>query len=374
MKMKISRQVAVMLVGAILILINAAWTAIQGSAIIVSSYPVSSAQDFQGNWGRIALGIPDMIGGSAAYFWLALAVLNLALVVMFYLRPRRRYYIGLFTLLLSLLSVTVGGGFVVGMILVAIGSAAAIENKTLGETIPGQILRAVRLDSSLYEGVAKRAENLRTAAVIIVFLNILTGLGNGLYVLTANKILDPSLTVAFDILAKGNLPLDNSVLGIIATYLGVGVLKWLVLSAIVFFVATKITGVTTTYKTIAYSVSLAYAPIALQLFMPLVFFNQPMLTGTWPLTVWFLSNVWMGIALIHATMKTLDLNIDRALGVTITAASAYLALNYAFIDPSFPLISIKLVPQPIAIIEAMLAAAILIGLALGAFPKHEERV
>jgi len=372
--MKMSRQVVLMLVGAILILINAAWIAAQGGASVVSSYPVNSTQDFQGDWGRIALGIPSMIGGSAAYFWLVVVVLNLALVVLLYFRPQRRYYIGLSTLVLSLLSVTVGGGFIVGMILVAIGSAGAIENKPLGETLLGQILRSARLDSTLYEGMERRAKSLRTAALIIVFLNILTGLGNGLYILTADKILDPSFLGASDILLKGNVPLDGSVIGVIGTYLGLGVIKWLVLSAIVFFVATKITGVAAKYKTVAYSVSLAYAPIALQLFMPLAFFNQPMLTGTWPLAVWFLSNIWMGIALAYATMKSLDLNLGRALGITITAASAYYALNYILIDPSFPITSIKLVPQPIVIIEAILTVGILIGLALGAFPSYEQPV
>jgi hypothetical protein len=372
--MKMSRQVALMLVGAVLILINAAWIAAQGSAIIVSSYPASSTQNFQGDWGRLTLGIPSMIGGFAVYFWLVLAVLNLVLVALLYFRPRRRYYVGLFTLVLSLLSVTVGGGFIVGMILVAIGSAAAIENKTLGETLLGQTLRAARLDSTLYEGMEKRAQSLRTVAFIIVFLNILTGLGNGLYVLTADKILDPSFSGASDILVKGNVPLDSSVLGVIGTYIGLGVIKWLVLSAIVFFVATKITGIDAKYKTVAYSVSLAYAPIALQLFMPIVFFNQPMLTGAWPLAVWILSNVWMGIALIYAIMKSLDLNLGSALGITITAASAYYALNCTLIDPSFPIISIKLVPQPIAITEAILTVGILIGLALGTFPRHKQSV
>lgn len=361
-----------MLVGAILILINAAWIAVQGSAIIVSSYPISSTQDFQGDWGRIVLGIPSMIGDSAVYFWLMVAVLNLVLVAVLYFRPRRRYYIGLFTLALSLLSVTVGGGFIVGMILVAIGSAAAIENKPLGETLLGQILRAARLDSTLYENVEGRAKSLRTATLIIVFLNILTGLGNGLYVLSARAIMDPSFSGASDILLRGTVPLDSSVLGVIGTYLGVGVIKWLVLSTIVFFVATKITGVSTKYKTVAYSVSLAYAPIALQLFMPLVFFNEPMLSGTWPFAMFFISNIWMGMALIYATMKSLDLNLGRALGVTITAASAYYALNYILIDPSFPITSIRFVLQPIAIIETMLTVGILIGLALGTFPRHEQ--
>jgi hypothetical protein len=372
--MKVSRQFVLMLVGAILILINAAWIAGQGGAIVVSSYAVNSTQYFEGDWGRVVLGIPSMIGFFGTYFWLFVAVLNLALVAIFYFRPQRRYYIGLSTLVLSVLSMTVGGGFIVGMILLAIGSVGAIENKPLGETFLGQILRSARLDSTLYEGMERKAKSVRTAALIVVFLNILTGLGNGLYVLTADKILDPSFFGASDILLKGNVPLDFSVLGVITTYLGLGVFKWLVLSALVFFVATKIAGVAAKYKTVAYSVSLAYAPIALQVIMPLVFFNQPMLTGTWPLTVWFLSNVWMGIALAYATMKSLDLNLGRALGITIMAASAYYALNYILIEPSFPIIGIKLVPHPIVIIEGMLTVAILMGLALGVFPRHEQPV
>jgi hypothetical protein len=370
--MKISRQVILMLVGAVLILINAAWTAAQGGAIIVSSYQVNSTQDFSGDWGRIVLGIPSVIGGSAIYLWLMIAVLNLVLVAVFYFRPQKRSYVGLSILTLSLLSVTVGGGFIVGMILVAIGSAGAIENKPFRETLLGQILRGARLDSKLFEGMEERAKNLRTATLVIVFLNILTGLGNGLYVLTANKILEPSSSGASDILLKGNVPLDSSVLGVIGTYLGLGVIKWLVLSAIVFFVATKIAGVAAKYNTVACGVSLAYAPTALQLFMPLVFFNQPMLTGTWPLAFFFLSNIWMGIALTFAIMKSLNLNLGRAAGITITAASAYYALNYILIDASFPITAVRFVIQPIVTIEAMLTVSILIGLALGAFPRHEQ--
>jgi hypothetical protein len=121
-------------------------------------------------------------------------------------------------------------------------------------------------------------------------------------------------------------------------------------------------------------VSLAYAPIALQLFMPVVFFNQPMLTGTWPFVIFFMSNIWMGIALLYATMKGLGLNIGRALGVTITAASAYYAVNYMLIAPNFPTTAITLVLQPAAFIEVMLTVGILIGLALGTFPRREQSV
>jgi hypothetical protein len=366
--MKISWQIILMLTGAILIIINAAWITVQGSAIIVSSYAVNSTQGLGGDWGRIALGIPSMIGGLATYFWLVVTVVNLALVAIFYFRPRKRPTIGLFTLVLSLLSVTVGGGFIVGMILVAIGSAAAIEGKRVKESLLGQILRSARMDSTLYEGIKGKANSLRTAATIVVLLNILTGLGNGLYILTADKILDPSNLGAPDILLKGNVPLDTSVLGVIGTYLGLGIIKWLILSAIVFFVATKISGIGAKYNTVAYAVALAYAPIALQLFMPFVFFNQP--TGTWPYAVFFVSNIWMGITLIYATMKSLDLNLGVALGITAMAASAYYALNYILIDPSFPITAIRFVPQPMAIVEAILTVGVLIGLALGAFPRE----
>lgn len=362
-----------MLVGAILILVNTAWIAEQGSAIIASSYQVLSTNDFQGNWGRIVLGIPSMINDFSVYVWLVIAVVNLALVIVFYFRPRNRYYLGLSMLVLSLLSLATGGGFIVGLILMAIGSAAAIEEKPLGETLLGQILRATRLDPKLYEGFETRARNLRTAAFIVIFLNILTGLGNGLYVLTAQKIMDTSLrSGASDVLLYGKAPLDYSVVGVIGTYLGVGVLKWLALSAIVFLVSTKITGLPAKFKTVAYSVSLAYGPIALQVFLPIVFFNQPMLTGTWPSAIFLISNIWMGVALIFATMKSLDLNLGRALGITSVAASAYYALNYMLIDPNLPLTAIKVVLQPALVIEAFLTLGILIGLALGAFPTHEQ--
>jgi hypothetical protein len=370
--MNMSKQVVLMLVGSTLILINAALIAVRGGAIIISSYAASSIKDLQGDWGRIVFGIPSVIGGPASYFWLGVAVLSLALAVVLLFNPRRRYYVGLLSLLFALLSVSVGGGFIVGMILVIIGSAALVENKPIGESFLGHILRAVRLDPTLFNEAEEKAKNIRNAAFIVVFLNVLTGLGNGLYILTANKIRDPTFLGTSDILLKGSVPFDSSVVVVMVSYIGLGVIKWLVLSALIFLVASRIAGVAAKYKTVAYGVSLSYAPIALQLFLPLAFFNEPTLTGTWPYAIFFLSNIWMGIALWYAVMKSLDLNMGRALGIMITAASAYYTLNYILIAPNLPVTGITFTVQPIVAIEAMLSLGVLIGLALGAFPRREQ--
>ena len=367
-----SKRLVIMLVGSILILANAIWIASEGKAIVISSYPATSTSGLRGDWGRIVFGMPNMILGATVYLWLSLAIINLILVVLLYFKPRMHYYIGLLVLLLSLTSIPVGGGFIIGIILTIVWSAGAIQDKPIGDTFLGKILRAMKLDSTLYESTEK-SENLRTSALIIVFLNILTGLGNGLYVLTANKILDPlHPDIGANILLKGDALFDPTVFGIIGNYIGIAILRWLILSAIMYFVLTRIVGTTVNFRTLANGVSLAYAPIALQAFLPLAFFNEPTLRGTWPLAFFFISNIWMAIALVYATRKIGNLSTGKALGITTLAGTIYYLINSTFIEPSFPTIGIRFAFQPIVVLELILSGGVLVALLLGAFSGHEH--
>jgi hypothetical protein len=363
----------IMLTGAILILANTAWIALNGGPIIIASGPEASVESLDAGWGRIAFGLPNLTSGQAVFPWLLLAVVNLMLVLMLSVKPKRSYHIGLSVLVISLLSVAAGGGFIIGMILTLIGSLGAIEEKPLGETFLGKILRAARLDSTLFEKLRTGTEGVRSAALTIVFLNFLTGLGNGIYVSTAQRILDTtSSKVAENILIRGDVMLGMPTLAITASYIGVSIIKWLVLSAIMYFLSTRIATSDVTFETMAYTVSLAYAPIAVQIFMPLVFYTQPVLTGTWPFAFFFATNIWMGIILALAVRKVADFGMSKAFGITMLGGSIYYALNYALIEPTFPTQGIRFVFQPITILEAILCAGVIIGLLTGSFAEHQR--
>jgi hypothetical protein len=363
-----------MIVGAILILANAIWITLQDKAVIIASSPAASADELTGDWWRIAFGMPSIIGSEkTVYIWLLLSALNFILVLMFNFRRESQGLIAQAVLILSLASLVVGGGFIIGMILTIIASASVIENKPLGETFLVRILRAARMDSTLYEKMSSTIEGLKNAALIVVFLNVLSGFGNSLYIISANRILDPTLTdAATEILVKGNVIFDVAILGAIGTYIGIAVAKWLVFSAIIYFCLTRLAGGTTRFETITQVVAFAYAPIALQLFMPLVFFNQPMLTGAWPLALFFITNIWLGIVLIFSVRKVADINLSKAFGITILGSTIYYAIDYALIEPSFPTLGVRFVFQPVIVIEAILSAGVLVGLAFGAFTSHEK--
>jgi len=373
MQIKNARTI-MLVIGAILILANAIWITISGP-IIFSSYDASSLaiSDLKGDWGRIVFGMPSMLG-RLTYVWLLLAIADFALAFMLSFREKNEPYVATLVLLLSVVSITMGGGFIIGMILAIVSSLGFIEKKPLKETFIGTMLRAARLDSSVFEKLGQRADALKNAVYIIVFINIMSGLGNGLYVTSAQQIINPTFaSIATNILIKGDVLPSITVGGIIISYIGLAVAKWLIFSAVLYFVLTKVVGTNTRFESVGLAVSLAYSPILIQLFMPLVLFNQPVLTGTWPVAFFFLTNIWMGITLVLAIRKSADLSTSKALGVTFLASSLYYAINYTLIQPNFPLQGINFIIQPVDITEFMLTIAVLLGMFWGAFARHEQR-
>jgi hypothetical protein len=109
----------------------------------------------------------------------------------------------------------------------------------------------------------------------------------------------------------------------------------------------------------------------MQVFLPLVFFNQPILTSTWPIAFFLISNIWVGIALVVAISKSGNISTANAFGVTILASSIYYAINNVLIEPNFPTLGIRFQIQPVAVTEIILTAGVLLGLFFGAFAKHE---
>jgi hypothetical protein len=373
MKIRDARSI-LLIIGAILILVNAVWIILAGNAIIISSYSVASTKDFNGDWGRIVFGIPSMYSHGTLYIWLFLAALTPIFALMLVFRRETQGYEAPGVLILSLISVVMGGGFIIGMILAIIGTAAVMENKPLKESFLGRIIRAARLDSSLYDRIKENTGGLASAVTMIVFLNVLSGWGNGFYVLAVNKILDPAGNPT-SILLNGDVPFDMTAVGIVGSYIGLAIAKWLIFSIIMYFCIAWLGRSRIDFATVGQAISFAYAPIALQLFMPLLLFNsEAMLKGTWPITFYFVTNIWMGIALALAIRRVASLDTARAFGVTIFGSVAYYVVNYAFIQQNFPTTGIRLDfgLSSVVVTEAALTIGVLLGLALGAFRSHEH--
>jgi hypothetical protein len=175
------------------------------------------------------------------------------------------------------------------------------------------------------------------------------------------------------VLFKGDVLPDITVGGIIISYIGLAVAKWLIFSAILYFILTKVAGVNTRFESVGLAISLAYSPILIQLFMPLVLFNQPILTDTWPIAFFLITNIWMGITLVLAVRKTGDLSTSKALGITVLASSLYYAINHTLIQPNFPVQGINFTIQPVAVTEFILTIGVLLGMFWGVFARHEQR-
>jgi hypothetical protein len=154
--------------------------------------------------------------------------------------------------------------------------------------------------------------------------------------------------------------------------MGLAVAKWLIFSAILYFILTRVAGTNVRFESVGFAVSLAYSPILLQLFMPLVLFNQPILTGAWPLAFFFISNVWIGITLALAIRKTGNLSTSKALGITALASSLYYAINSTLIQPNFPVQGINFTIQPVAITEFILTVGVMLGIFWGTFTRHGQ--
>jgi len=397
------------MIGATLILINAMLAASIGSPILISSYPVSSLEQIapeilsaQGQivyvgmnasdvlakipggqirykpfWGRIVLGIPGQVEGPLMLVWITLAVINLLLAILLFVRPKQPEIPGFLIMVLSFLSIFTGGGFIIGLILGMIGGITALQSRmTLGETFFGKFIRAVRLDSKLYDMVKENPGLLMEAVVLLVFVNVLSGLGSGLYLHNVDNVLKSSITVPFRILLIGEVFLDISVLTVPLTYISIAILKWLTLSMIIYLVGAKLVGQPSEFQNIARSVAFAYAPIGLQIFLPILFSNEPFLTVQWPMIVYFVTNFWMIFALVVAVRQSLDLPTRRAIGVVMLAGTAYwlivnkMAIPMLFPEAEYSFPGIRFILEPLPLVFALTACSVILSIVLGVFKRR----
>lgn len=364
-----TQQFAVWLcfIGSFLIFLNVAIIVSTNSPVIISPENISLESYY-----RISFGISYLLQGPLQVLtWLFLTALNFALTTSMVLTPERPRG-NIFVLALSTLLFLAGGGFIIGSVLALLGSISLLQRKQLkGENFVRKILRALRLDPCLFREIKEKEESHHQAVFIIIMISFLMGLGSGIYAYNANKILS-SIHDAKRILLLGDVFFDIAILSSALTNISLGIIKWMAFSIILYLVGSRIMGIDAKFKTISIPVAYAHVPLGLQVFLPTVLSNEPVLTN-WPIAVLLITELWFFLALIVVVKECFDIRTSRAIGVVIFVGSLYwlfvhqLLLPVLFRNTPPPAVSINIQPAELALL--IISTSIIISYLLGTFKK-----
>jgi len=387
------RAFLVTLLGAVLMIVNASLIIINKAPIVVSSSPIPETQETlvannAPSWWRISFGFRGAVEDPFGYVWLAFAIIVLISALLLHFKPIRRKVLGLTILVSSVLTLPAGGGFLIGLILAIVGGGIAFEwPKPAGQTFLGKLLRAGRIDRDVFSSVAADPKVLRQAVLVIILVGILSSFGISLYSFNADKMLAQGTTAieAVEILL-GRLSWNTSILGLPILNVGVAVIQWIILSAILYVVGVKIIGSKAELEQISRAVAFAFFPLSLQFFMPFVFTSKPYLT-TWPLMLFLITYLWMIIALVIAVKQSFEISFSKSVGTVFLGGSLYWLVNYvlfvkgfgnsSIVGQSVPVFPIPMLPGSIQILVqppelALFSISVFIALAtaLGVFSKR----
>ena len=362
------------IIGSILILLNGALIVVNNSPVILSSFSVASVDEVMNAktfWGRIVFGVPTLVENYLALFWLIFAVATLICTFLIYRRPKgyQQYSFGI--TLFSLMCIPIGGGFYLGTILGFIGGVSGMEGrKPFKETFLGRIISGVTLDSKMYTVIRDNPTILRTAALVVIFVGILRGIGSGLYAYNVD-IIKRGGAPASQILLNGQVMWHGTAVITAASLIGFTVLEWLILSLVIYWIGVKLTGITLEYDKIVRVLAFAFVPLSLQVFAPLVFSNEPTLSFHWPVGLYLISRLWVFIALVAATAQTFDFTRRRALGVVILGGMMYWIIDNMILIPTLrlPGILITVSAESAPFILLSFSAATIIATLFGVFTK-----
>jgi hypothetical protein len=354
-------------VGGLLILFNVLLVGIANRPIIISNFaadsPTVAVNQTGPLWGRIAFGNSDYASGLWPVVGVIIAALLMYSALLLYFRPRNETTLSITAMILSALSLLYGGGFIIGAILAFVGGASAYEKrKEFSQSFIGRILSAARIDSKFLESLLDKA-SIREGAMVVLFVNFLSGVGNALYTFNVEKVLAaPSTKIPFDVLLAGRMYYDFSMVATPLILMGLGLVKWVILSLILFVVGVKLFREESSMTSIAALTGLAYAPVCLQLFTAFVFTNVPYLTQ-WALVVFAVTNLWMILILTFGMRRIMAIPLSRAAGIVMLAGGFYFLINYVIFMPlSIPYV-IRFQIQP----EETLLAIASFFIALSAF-------
>lgn len=357
--------------GAIMVLINGILIAANGAPVVISSYPAYSTNQLYANgssfWGRLSLGIPGVADSAWLSIFLFVGVVQLLTGLLLLIQPKGRRNLSLIVIVCSLLSIPIGGGFIIGALLGIIGGLAGMEwPEPIQETFVGRFLRALKLDSSMFKAMSDEPKYLSHAAWMLILVNTLSAIGYGIYNLTIINA-NNSADFAFNVLFLGQISIDISVLVYPLIYVGLAVIKWLILSSLIYLIGTKILGSRTGFDSIATVTAFAYAPIALQIFLPLIFSNQPV---TWGLAVFFVTNAWMILALLVGARQALEVPIERMIGIILIGGGIYWIIDYMAIVPQLEVPGIWFILKPATFVLLLFSIGTLLATLTGVFTKR----
>jgi len=364
--------------GTLIILINVLAIASSGSSIVIPSGSFSSIDDILSSnipWYRVAFGIKSLVEGPMIIIWLLIAVLNFSLASLMVLtseKPKGNLPI----FILSMVLLLTGGGFVIGSVLAIIGCIMSFQWwRPIGETFMGKFLRVLRLDPTLFQ-LVKKSKNLLNEAVFIVILAcFLSSLGMGIYLYNANLITHSAAENVVRILLFGEVFFDISIFSIPIMNISLTMIKWLILSFIIFLIGSKVAGIgEVDFSDVARVIGYAYAPLTIQVFLPLIFSNEPILSTGWPLTMMLITNFWMFLALLIAVKECFDVSLTKALGIILFGGPIYWIIVYKIMLPlmfwSSHVPGIIFDIKPIELTVMLTSLSFILSYILGTFKRY----
>lgn len=325
------------LTGAILTVINGLYVGINMQPIVILTSRAESLDEImksQHFWGRISFGVPGLIKGLWAWFWMIFPIIMLILTFIIYKKPRSYRTLGLIISTCAALSSPIGGGFYIGAILGFIGGLIYYEwPKPFSETFLGKIFRAMRGETKFFIKICEEPRELNTAVLTLIFIGFISGIGDGLYAYNADLIRKGG-TTAFQILLEGHILWNEIVLFSAISIVGMMIVKWLILSTCIYWIGGKLVGLETSYDKVLRAVGFTLTPEVIMFFMPLLFANEPTLTFNWPMMLYFTSRAWVFICLIIAIKQIFDFSSTRAFGVALLGGTIYWIIYHMFIAPT----------------------------------------
>jgi len=351
------------LAGGILVLLNILLIAISSAPIVVSNYSESvdiAMQDSAPMWWRIAFGIRGYTEGTQLAIGVIIAAIMIYCSLSLYLKPRNVEPLSLLIILFSAAALLYGGGFIIGSILSFIGGALALETpRGFSDTFIGKMLLSMRASQKVFQHFMKDT-SVKDAAMVILFANLLSGIGNGIFTFNVGRIIGATnANIPFEVLFTGRVGFDLAIAQTPIILMGLGIFKWALLSLILFFVGVNLFGEKASLASVAACTGFAYAPIGLQLFTSFIFTSKPYLT-TWSLAVFLLTNLWMIIILIVGMKEILNVSYTKSAATVTSCGAIYTLINYLiFTQVSIPyVIKFQIQPPEIMLLITSLFIAI----------------
>lgn len=368
---------SLILVGVILMFVNVLLVGMNGAPTIVSSRKFESPDEIIGtnansSWFRASFGLKGWVEGSWTPIWLITTMIMLYCAIRLYIKPLERKTLSLAMGVLSVLSLIYGGGFFIGAILGIVGSGIAFSWPIKPENaFFYKLIRAARLDSKFYRGLSSDENSLKHATYALAFANILSGIGVGLYSYISQRIINANSSNApFRIMLLGEVPLDLSIVSTVVINVGLAMVKWLILSGIVYAVARGLLERKQQLSNIASAVAFAYIPISLQFFMPFILPNRPSLAFNWPMLVFAVTNIWMALAFVVGVGQSLETNLGKTLGVVSISSAIYLLIHGTFFATLDVPNIIRFTIQPQSALLVIVSALVLGSLLFETYTKR----